>query len=70
LEQVIAEVSAEVSADHLVRAEFDGAALEKSRSMLTSFRQFKELAAAIQRRPHQLHPERLWKAFEVVEPEK
>jgi type I restriction enzyme R subunit len=32
--------------------------------------QVKELAAAIQKPPHQLHPERLWQAFEAVEPEK
>jgi type I restriction enzyme R subunit len=32
--------------------------------------QVKELAAAIQQRPHQLHPERLWQAFETVEPDK
>jgi type I restriction enzyme R subunit len=32
--------------------------------------QVKELAAAIQKPPHQLHPERLWQAFETVEPDK
>lgn len=32
--------------------------------------QVKELAAAIQKPPHQLHPERLWQAFEAVEPDK
>lgn len=32
--------------------------------------QVKELAAAIQRPPHLLHPERLWQAFEAVEPQK
>ncbi len=31
--------------------------------------QVKELAAAIQKPPRQLHPERLWKAFESVEPD-
>ena len=32
--------------------------------------QVKELAAAIQRPPNNLHPERLWQAFEAVEPER
>ena len=32
--------------------------------------QVKELAAAIQKPPHQLNPERLWQAFEAVEPDK
>jgi type I restriction enzyme, R subunit len=32
--------------------------------------QVKELAAAIQRPPHLLQPERLWQAFEAVEPDK
>jgi type I restriction enzyme R subunit len=32
--------------------------------------QVKELAAEIQRPPHHLHPERLWQAYETVEPEK
>ena len=30
----------------------------------------KELATEIQKPPHSLHPERLWQAFEAVEPEK
>jgi type I restriction enzyme R subunit len=34
------------------------------------YSQVKELAAAIQKPPHQLHPERLWQAFEAVEPDK
>lgn len=84
--------------DSLLRAGFDASALEKARTMLTSFRQFiedhkdeiealkvlysrpyraglrygqvKELAAAIQNPPHQLNAERLWQAFEAVEPDK
>jgi type I restriction enzyme R subunit len=96
--QALEQVIDEVSPDHLLRAGFDGAAREKARSMLSSFRQFleehkdeiealkvlysrpyraglrygqvKELAAEIQRPPHQLHPERLWQAYETVEPEK
>jgi len=32
--------------------------------------QVKELAAAIQKPPHQLHLERLWQAFEAVDPDK
>src|SRR5262249_22163876 len=94
LEQVIDEQNK----DRLIRAGFDGAALEKARSMVSGFRQFieghkdeiealkvlysrpyraglrydqvKELAAAIRRPPHNLHPERLWQAFEAVEPQK
>jgi type I restriction enzyme R subunit len=31
------------------------------------YSQVKELAAAIQKPPHQHHPERLWQAFELVE---
>ena len=34
------------------------------------YSQVKELAAAIQKPPHQLHPERLWQAFEAVQPDK
>jgi type I restriction enzyme R subunit len=34
------------------------------------FSQVKDLAAAIQRPPHRLHPERLWQAYEAVEPDK
>jgi type I restriction enzyme R subunit len=94
LEQVIDEQNK----DRLIRAGFDGAALEKARSLVSDFRQFieghkdeiealkvlysrpyraglrygqvKELAAAIRRPPHNLHPERLWQAFEAVEPQK
>lgn len=94
LEQVIDEQSK----DKLLRAGFDAAALEKARTMITSFRQFiddhkdeiealqvlysrpyraglrynqiKELVKAIQQPPHLLQPERLWQAFEAVEPEK
>jgi type I restriction enzyme R subunit len=96
--QALEQVIDEVSADRVLRAEFDGAAKEKARSMLLSFRRFieehkdeiealkvlysrpfraglrygqvKELAAEIQRPPHGLLPERLWQAFEAVEPEK
>ena len=32
--------------------------------------QVKELAKAIQQPPHAIHPERLWHAYETVEPEK
>lgn len=94
LEQVIDEVTK----DKLVRAEFDAAALDKARSMLTSFRQFiddnkdeiealhilysrpyraglrygqvKELMQAVQRPPLSADPERLWFAYEAVEPDK
>jgi type I restriction enzyme, R subunit len=93
LEQVIDEQTP----DRLVRAEFDAAALEKARSLITSFkrfiedhkdeidalkvlysrpyrarlryRQIKELAKAIKQPPHSLYPERLWNAYETVEPE-
>ncbi len=93
LEQVIDEQTP----DRLVRAGFDAAALEKARSLLTSFKQFiedhkdeidalkvlysqpyraglrysqvKELAKAIKQPPHSLYPERLWNAYETVEPE-
>jgi type I restriction enzyme, R subunit len=93
LEQVIDEQTP----DKLVRAEFDAAALEKARSLITSFKQFiedhkdeiaalkvlysqpyrtglrysqvKELAKAIKQPPHSLYPERLWNAYETVEPE-
>ena len=34
------------------------------------YSQVKELAKAIQQPPHSLHPERLWHAYEAVEPEK
>jgi type I restriction enzyme R subunit len=34
------------------------------------FGQVKELAKAIQQPPHALHPERLWLAYEAIEPEK
>jgi type I restriction enzyme R subunit len=96
--QELIQVIDESTPDDLVRAGFDAAALDKARSMLTSFRKFiedhkdeiealkvlysrpyraglryrqvKELAAAIQRPPHSLHPERLWQAFEAVEPDK
>lgn len=92
------QVIDESTKDKLLRSGFDAAALEKAKSMLTSFKQFiednkdeiealkvlysrphraglrygqvKELAAAIQKPPHQLHPERLWQAFEAVEPDK
>ena len=94
LEQVIDEQTK----DTLLRAEFDAVALEKARTMITSFRQFiddhkdeiealqvlysrpyraglrysqiKELVKAIQQPPHLLQPERLWQAFEAVEPDK
>jgi type I restriction enzyme, R subunit len=94
LEQVIDEVSR----DKLLRAGFDAAALEKARSMLTSFRQFiednrdeiealqilysrphraglrygqvKELMQAIRQPPLSTDPERLWLAYEAVEPDK
>ena len=94
LEQVIDEVTK----DKLVRAEFDAAALERARSMLTSFRLFiednkdeiealqilysrpyraglrygqvKELLQSIQRPPLSADPERLWLAYEAVEPDK
>lgn len=92
------QVIDEITGDSLIRAEFDGAALEKARSLLSNFRQFiednkneiealqvlysqpyraglrfsqvKELVAEIQQPPHQLHPERVWQAFEAVEPNK
>jgi len=88
----------EQTKDTLLRAGFDAAALDKAKSMLTSFRKFiddhkdeiealkvlysrpyraglrykhaKDLAAAIQQPPHLFHPERLWQAFEAVEPDK
>jgi type I restriction enzyme R subunit len=34
------------------------------------YQQVKDLASTIQRPPHQLYPERLWQAFQTVEPEK
>ena len=34
------------------------------------YSQVKELAKAIQQPPHSLHPERLWQAYETVEPDK
>src|SRR5439155_26772415 len=89
------QVIDESTKDRVLRAGFDASALEKARTMLTSFRQFiednkdeiealkvlysrpyrtglryghvKELAAAIEKPPHQLHPERLWQAFEAVQ---
>lgn len=96
--QALDQVIDEQTKDTLLRAGFDGAALEKAKSMVTSFRKFiddhkdeiealkvlysrpyraglryrhvKDLAAAIQQPPHSFHPERLWQAFEAVEPEK
>ena len=100
LEQVIDEQTP----DQLIRAGFDAAALEKARSMLTSFRKFiednkdeiealqvlysvpfraglkfrhvKELAAKLNQPPFFVDPaqpaslNRLWQAYEIVEPGK
>ena len=100
LEQVIDEQTP----DQLLRAGFDAAALEKGKSLLTSFRQFiednkdeiealqvlysqpyraglkfrhvKELAAKLNQRPFYVDPaqpeslNRLWQAYEIVEPGK
>ena len=100
LEQVIDEQTP----DSLLRAGFDAAALEKAKSILTSFRQFiednkdeiealqvlysqpyraglkfrhvKELAGKLNQAPFYVDPEhpetlnRLWQAFEIVEPDK
>jgi type I restriction enzyme, R subunit len=96
-EQLI-QVIDETTADRLLRAGFDAAALDKARTLVTTFRQFieehkdeiealkvlysqpykaglrysqvKQLAAEIQKPPHMLNPERLWMAFEALEPEK
>ena len=94
LEQVIDQQTP----DQLLKAGFDAQALEKARSLITTFRQFiadhkdeiealqilysrpyraglryrqvKELHAALQRPPLSAQPERLWAAFEAVEPDK
>jgi type I restriction enzyme R subunit len=100
LEQVIDEQTP----DQLLRAGFDAEALEKAKSMLTTFRQFieankdeiealqvlysvpyraglkfrhvKELAAKLNQPPFFVDPsrpeslQRLWQAYEVVEPDK
>jgi len=83
--------------DQLLGAGFDAAALEKARSLVTTFRQFiednkdeiealqvlysrphraglryrhvKELAAAIERPPLSASPQRLWQAYQAIEPE-
>ncbi len=95
--QIVDQVIDEQSADSLLRAGFDPAALGKAQSLVTSFKQFiedhkdeiealqvlyskpfraglrynqvKELAKAIQQPPHSLHPERLWQAYEAIEPQ-
>ncbi len=92
LEQVIDEVSQ----DTLLQAGFDGSALAKARTLVTSFKKFiednkdeleairvfysrpkrlglrfqhvKELAEALKRPPLSAAPERVWSAFQAVEP--
>jgi type I restriction enzyme R subunit len=93
-EQVIDEQSRDI----LLKAGFSAEAVEKARSLITTFKKFieehkneiealkvlysrpykaglrfgqvKDLAAAIQRPPHNLRPEVLWKAYQALEPDR